>query len=450
MSNHLALGRRNFIKSAGMTALAGATASTLPNTAAAQDGTPLHTSLNNGRYDFDKVYNRVGSNCSRWDRHAARYKPGQFKYGMGVATMDFEVAPCITEALSERIQHHAYGYMASTDSLRDAIIDWNGTRHNLDIDPEALVISNGVYPGIIAALRAFAPKGTKVLMVTPIYEGFPYHCRHTQVIQSESKMLYRNGRYEIDWADLEAKMTPDTHAMILCNPQNPTGNVWSEDDLMRIGRLCLENQIVVLSDEIHSDIVRPGSKYVPFASLSDRAVVENSITFNALSKTFNLAGMKNAYMNVPNATLRGRLEAHHRADLNTLGVVANEAAYRGGADWFDQVLPYIDNNHKILEHYAANRLPGVSLTKAEGTYMAWLDFTPVMEAIGAAEMAKVKGSESPEYYFQDWLVENAGVFLNPGSVYSTGGEGHMRINLASSRLVVEEALESLDATLRKV
>ena len=447
MSKNVGMDRRTFMQGAGLTALASATASlaVAPNNASAQS----ISRLQNGMFDFDTVYNRIGTNCSRWDSPPKRYAEGKVKHAMGVATMDFEAPPCITEALAERIGHHSWGYMSSTDSLREAIVEWNGTRHNLELDPQSVVISNGVYPGIIAALRTFAPKGSKALMLTPTYDGFPYHCRHTKVVQVQSPMIYKNGTYQVDCADLESKMTPDTSTFIVCNPQNPTGNVWSQEDLLRIGRMCLEKQIVVLSDEIHSDIVRDGHKYVPFASLPDEAVVKNSITFNAVSKTFNLAGMKVAYFYTTNPVMLGRIQEHHRGDLNTLGVVANEAAMRYGAPWFDQVRPYLDNNHTLVEKQIA-KMPGVSYTKAQGTYLGWLDFTPIMEKIGAAEMAVSHGKASPEHYFQDWLVENAGVYLNPGSNYGAGGEGHMRMNLGSSRFVVQESLDAMAKAFAKV
>ena len=447
MSKSVGIDRRTFMRSAGMTALA--SASGVIATGATVATGQSSARMRNGLYDFDTVYDRVGSNCSRWDSPPKSYTEGQVKYAMGVATMDFEAAPCITDALMERCKHHNWGYMSSTDSLRDAIVQWNGQRHNLDLDPESVVVSDGVYPGVIAALRSFAPKGTKVLMLTPTYDGFPYHCRHTQVIQTQSEMIYKDGTYEVDWADLESKMTPDTHAMIVCNPQNPTGNVWSKEDLLRIGRLCLEKQIVVLSDEIHSDIVRDGHSYVPFASLPDKAIVDNSITFNAISKTFNLAGMKNAYFFTTNLVLLSRIKQHHRGDLSTLGVVANEAAYRHGAQWLDQVRPYLDNNHKIVESAVA-KMPGVSVTKAQGTYLSWINFSSVIESVDASEMAIRNGKASPEHYFQDWLVENAGVYMNPGSNYSAGGQGHMRMNLGSSRIVVQEALDSVAAAISKV
>ncbi len=446
MGKIVGLDRRTFIKSAGLTALAGA----VGTGSAPAIGASSKSALKSGKFDFDTPYNRVGTNCSRWDSPPKNYPSGNFRFGMGVATMDFEAAPCITEALEERIKHHSWGYLSSTDSLRDAIVQWNGNRHNLDLDPQSIVIAAGVYPGVIAGLRAFSPSGTKVLMLTPIYDGFKTHASHTMVIPNESPLLYRDGRWEIDWADLESRMTPDTRTMIVCNPQNPTGNVWTQEELLRIGRMCLEHDIIVLSDEIHSDIVRGGQKYIPFASLPDKDVVNNSITFNAISKTFNLAGMKNAYFHTSNPVLFGRMQQYHRADLSTLGVVANEAAYRHGADWFDQVLPYLDENHRFAEAYVNEHIPLVKVKKAEGTYLTFFDFSAAMERVGAAEMAKVHNKRSPEHYFQDWLVENSGVYINPGSNYGVGGEGHMRMNLASSRVVVKEAFDSMAAALRKV
>ena len=441
--------RRQFlgsvIKSAGLTALAGAVgAQTLTSQAASSN-----TTTSEGRYNFDIPYNRRGSNCSRWDSPVRQYGD-EFKYGMGIASMDFEAPPCITEALLERCQHHSWGYISSTEALRDGIVRWNGERHGLDLDPDSVVISHGVYPGIIAALRTFVPAGTKTLMLSPVYSGFYYHCRHTRVDAVDSQLVFRNGRYEIDWEDLEAKMTPDVGAMIVCNPQNPTGNVWTEEELLRIGRLCLDHRIVVLADEIHSDFVRAGHKYVPFASLPDRAVVDNSITFNAISKTFNLAGMKNAYFYTSNPVLKGRIQQNHRADLNILGLVANEAAYREGGEWFDQVMPYIDANHDFVEAYFREHMPMVGYKRAEGTFLNWVDFSRVMAAIDAEDMAREKGYASPERYFQDWLVQHSGVLLNAGSDYGSGGAGHMRMNIASARSVVEGALESMAAALQRV
>ena len=177
---------------------------------------------------------------------------------MGVASMDFECAPCITEALEERCQHHNWGYLSTTEPLRDGIVKWNGERHGLDLDPDAITLSDGVYPGIIAALRSFVPTGNKVLLTSPCYSGFYSMARAARVETIDSQMLYLNGRYEIDWADLESKMTSDVRAMIVCNPQNPTGNVWTEEELLRIGRLALEHKIVGSSHKCVHDSAPAG------------------------------------------------------------------------------------------------------------------------------------------------------------------------------------------------
>ena len=448
MSKIVGLNRRTFIKSAGMTALVGA-AGAVTNTASAQSSTSIPI-LAGGRYDFDTPYNRVGTNCSRWDSPARRYPEGVFKYGMGVASMDFECAPCITEALTERVQHHNWGYISTTEPLREGIVKWNGERHGVDLDPASITLSDGVYPGIIAALRSFVPIGNKVLLTSPCYSGFYSMARAARVDTIDSQMRYVNGRYEIDWEDLESKMTADVRAMIVCNPQNPTGNVWTEEELLRIGRLALDHEIVVLADEIHSDVIRAAHKYVPFGSLRDEAVVNNSVSFNAISKTFNLAAMKNAYFYSKNPRLLAQVNQFHHAELSTLGVVANEAAYQYGAEWFDQANTYMDESHTFVENYIKEHIPNVGYTRNEGTFMTFLDFSKVLDAIGAEELAQVHGKNSAESYFQDWLTEKSGVYLNPGSSYGTGGEGHMRMNIASSRRVLQEVFDAMAAAVRNV
>jgi cystathionine beta-lyase len=267
--------------------------------------------------------------------------------------------------------------------------------------------------------------------------------RHARVATVGSRMRYKNGRYEIDWDDLEAKMTPDVRAMIVCNPQNPTSNVWTEEELLRVGRFCLEHKIVVLFDEIHCEVVRPGHRYVPIASLPDKAVVNHSVSSNAISKTFNLAGMKNGYYYSKNPQLLGRVDAFHRADLSTLGVVANIAAYRNGRKWFDQANTYMDESHTYIENYLKQHIPSVGYSRNEGTYMTFWDVDRVMAAIGAESECKAQGKETPESCFQDWLVYHSGVYPNPGSEYGAGGEGHMRMNIASLRLVLRDLLDAM-------
>ena len=347
-----------------------------------------------------------------------------------------------------------YGYGEKFGSFQERYIEWGVwivLIAGLTPFPyKVITIASGVYSGMIAAMRAFIPAAGKLLLVTPVYSGFYTMARNAHVATVDSQMIRKNGRYEVNWEDLEAKMTSDIRAMVVCNPQNPTGNVWTEEELLRMGRLALEHNIVVLSDEIHSDVIRSGHKYVPFASLPDRAVVNNSVSFNAISKTFNMAGMKNAYFYSKSPTMLDRVDQYHHAELSTLGVVANAAAYRHGAEWFDQANAYLDENHTFMENYIKQNMPDVVYTKNEGTFMTFLDVSKIMTSIGAAEQYIAAEKASPEYYFRDWLVHNSGVYLNPGSVYGAGGEGHVRMNLASSRMVLKEVLDSMTMAFNKV
>ena len=442
--------RRTFLKAAGLTAIAGATGSA--NLVFASPNGSLRSA--DGKFDFDTVYNRIGTDCYKWDDQIDRFGAENIQVGMGVATMDFQAPPCIAEALTRRLSHENWGYPIIQDSFYESIVDWNKNRHGLEVDPDTIVISAGVYPGIIAAIRTFCEPASKVILLTPNYSGFYYHITHTRTVASESPMIFKDGTYEIDWDDLESHMTADAQAMIICNPQNPTGNVWSEDDLLRIGRMCLEHQVVVLSDEIHCDFVRGKSAYTPFAALPDKDVVDNSITFKAISKTFSLAALKNAYFFSTKPVLLGRIKLNHRADINVLGIVATEAAYRHGAEWFDQLLPYIDDNHSYIEQYIDENIPLVSYTRAQGTYLSWLDVSKVIDAIGAeAAVQKRNGVDYPvtaEEYVERWLVEHAGVQLNPGSNYGMRADGHMRMNLGTSRKLIKIALDNINSALQKV
>ncbi len=437
-----------------MTALAGAVGAggvTASTTAAA--GPSAY--LNNGKYDFDTVYNRVGSDCYKWDSQIVLFGD-KMQIGMGVADMDFRVAPCVTEAMAERLKHENWGYMSTEgkDSLREAIAEWNHDRHSVDVDPSIIEIADGVHPGLIATLRTFSPPASKVLMMTPTYNGFYDDLTWTQTIKNESEMVFEDGRYSIDWDDFEARMTPDTHCLLLCNPQNPTGNVWSEEDLLRIGELCLKHQVIVLSDEIHADFALGGRTYTPFASLPDKDIVNNSLTYKAITKTFSMPATKNAYWFTTNPVYRERVMKNHRPEVNTLGVVANEAAYRHGRDWFDQLLPYIDNNHKFVENFLRKNLPEVSYTKSEGTFLSWLHFDEIMDEVGVVEKsAASQATNTPKMeteVFKAWLVDHAGVQLNHGEYYGKGGERCMRMNIGCSRKVLAEALNRIADAVKSV
>jgi cystathionine beta-lyase len=435
-----------------MTAIAGAagTAVSPPRIAAAAP-----ESAADDVFDFDTPYDRVGTDCIKWDEQMAKFGKENVAVGMGIADMDFKAAPCIGRAIAERCKHENWGYLKMPSSFVDAIVAWNKKRYGLEIDPETVVISSGVHPALIAAMETFSPPGSRVLLTTPSYNGFYSDLEFCRVTEADSPMQVDNGRYSIDFDDFERRISHDTHVFVLCNPQNPTGNCWSAEDLMKLGEICLERRVVVLADEIHCDFVTKGQKYTPFASLPNKAVVDNSITFKAASKTFSLAAMKVAWFFSTNPDLLKRVKANHRADINTLGVVANQAALTEGAPWLDALLPYLDANHVFAETTIREKMPLVRYTKAQGTYLAWLDVSQVVDRIGAkakaAEASKTSEKPvTPEMIFQKWLAENAKVVVTPGPEYGTGGEGHVRMNLGTSRKLIELALNNMSSALAKL
>ena len=449
MSKLVGLNRRSFLKSAGMTALAGAVGTGSANAIAAEP-----PGMKNGKFDFDTPYNRIGTDCVKWDSQLTEFGD-KVKVGMGIADMDFRAAPCIGEAMAKRLQHENWGYMSGEAyaNFQETIAEWNQRRYGVTIDPRSIVVATGVHPGLIAALKTYSPPASKVLMMTPTYNGFYSDLRHSQTIANESVMIFEDGKYSIDWDDFESRMTADTQTLLLCNPQNPTGNVWSEDDLMRIGELCLKHQVVVLADEIHADFVREG-RYTPFASLPDKAIVDNSLTFKAITKTFSMPASKNAYFYSTNPVMLERVKRNHQAGINTLGVVANDAAYKHGAEWLDQLLVYLDGNHQFVEDFIAEKMPSVGYTKSEGTFLSWLHFDDIMDEVGVVEASLAsQATDKPmteTQAFEAWLVENSGVQLNDGEGYGAGSQRCMRMNIGCSRQVLNLALTSMADAINNI
>jgi len=447
MSQREELSRRAFLTSTGMTALASVVGAATPEPAKASP-----TAVT--KFDFDTPYSRIGTDSVKWDEQIRTFGKDNITVGMGTADMDFKTAPCITEALNKRLQHENWGYLDMPPSFAEGIIKWNKRRYSIDINPESLVITTGVHPGLIAALRTFSPPGSKVLLLTPTYDGFYSDISFVGCKPEESLMKIVDGRYSIDFDDLESRISHDTNTLILCNPQNPTGNCWSPEDLMRVGEICTRRRVVVLADEIHCDFVNKGQKYTPYATLPNKDMVKNSITFKAASKSFGLAAMKCAWFFSDNLDYVARVRANNRADLTTLGMIASRAAYAGGEEWLDQLVSYIDGNFDFAESFIKANIPLIKFVKSQGTYLAWLDVSKVADKISAKELAAEasKGAAKPvtaEIIVQRHFISMAKVHMNPGSSYGYGGAGHMRMNIATSRKTLELALNNLAAALKK-
>lgn len=459
MSHHDdGLNRRVFLRSAGLSAFAGAVASgaslgPVPAAAAGERTDPV-----NGKFDFDTIYNRFGSHSVKWDQQVRRFGKGSIEVGMGIADMDFKVAPSITSALLERLQHENWGYLDTEEYLElvgAKVVEWNKKRYGLTIDPKTLVFTTGVHPGLLATLITFSPPGSKVLLNTPTYNGFFSDLTNSRTLAEESLMKKVDGRYAIDFDDFERRITPDVHSFILCNPQNPTGNCWSPEDLTRLGEICLKRNVVVLADEIHCDFVGDGQKYTPFASLPNRAIVDNSITFKAASKSFGLAAHKLAWFFSTNKILLERVKKNLRSDITTLGAVANMGALTGGEEWLDQCNEYVDGNQAFAVDYIAKNIPMIKVVKPQGTYLLWLDCTAVANKIDTRKLAAEANlghgpgdpDLMPETMLERYFVRNARVSLNPGHTYGKGGQDHLRMNIATSRKLVKLAIDNMAKAL---
>jgi cystathionine beta-lyase len=454
MSYRDGLNRRAFLRNAGLTALAGAAAGTSSPLAAAATETATTAQATNGKFDFDTIYNRFGTDSTKFDQQIGRYGAGSVEVGMGIADIDFRAAPAITNAIAARVKHENWGYLNMdqwTPMMTESVAAWNKRRYGVTVDPKTIVLSNGVHPALIAALVTFSPKGSKVLLQTPTYNGFYSDLTASQTKAEESPLKFVNGKFQMDFDDFERRISYDTHTFILCNPQNPTGNCWSADDLLKIGEICLKHRVIVLADEIHCDWVGKGQKYTPFASLSNKAVVDNSITFKAASKSFGLAAHKTAWYYSTNAELMARVRPNHRADLNTLGLVANHAAVTDGEEWLRQANEYVDGTHDLVVNYIHDKIPMIKVHRAEGTYLTRLDVTGVAERINSKKLAddynRTKPATmpalTPEQMVERFFVKAAKVHLNQGASYGKGGENHMRMNIGTSRKLVEQALNSM-------
>jgi len=460
MSESHGLNRRTFfMRNAQLTALVGAVGTGASLALAADSAT------NGGRrYDFDTPYNRFGTDSTKWDAALKSNHVDHLVAGMGIADMDFPCAPAITKALQDRIKHENWGYLTMPDTFVKGIVAWNKKRYGIDVKPELVGITTGVHPGLVAALRTFSPPGSSVLLMTPTYNGFYGDLTYCNLKPAEYVMKYSNGRYSVDFDEFERTIRHDTNAMILCNPQNPTGNAWSREDLTRIGEICLKHRVVVLSDEIHCDFMNKGVKYTPFSTLDNRDVVNNSMTFKAASKSFGLAAMKCAWFFTTNEDFFNGAKTMNRADLSTLGMIASKAAYADGEDWLNQCIDYIDGNHDMVQAFFKSGKMGPLMTlgaKAQGTYLTWVDVTGLAEKIGAKQLAadttkkammSGKGQAkpvAPETMVQYWLAKNAGCALNGGNTYGEGGQNHMRMNIATSRKTLQAALNSMSDALKK-
>jgi cysteine-S-conjugate beta-lyase len=399
-------------------------------------------------YNFDLEIDRSGTSCVKWEflvsddfiefGDHAHPRLGQHRHlPLWVADMDFQCPAPVIEALEQRARQGVFGYTMPTPSYYQAVIDWMARRHHWPVDCEWMVLTPGVVPALFMLVRTFVAPGEKVLIQQPVYHQFMHAIESNGAVVVSNSLRLENGVYRMDFEDLAQKAAdPAVRMAILCSPHNPVGRVWSADELREFGRICLENDVLVVSDEIHGDLILAGNQFVPYATLGEE-FARHSIICTAPSKSFNLAGLKTSNVMVVDPSLREAfrttLQRTGLYSANAFGVVATEAAYTKGEDWLAAALAYIEENFHFLAAYLEANLPQLRLIPAEGTYLAWVDCRRLNLS-----------PKSRKELFRD----KARVLLEAGENFGPEGEGFERLNLACPRSILAEALDRLAAVIK--
>lgn len=392
-------------------------------------------------YNFDKIINRKGTNCLKYDYAVERGKPADV-LPLWVADMDFTVSEEITKSLHAAVDHGIYGYTQPKDAYYNAITNWMEKNHNWKTKREWIMKTPGVVFALGAAVKAFTKLGDAVLIQNPVYYPFTNIIRDNDRRVIDNTLVYEKrvtegkSQYSIDYEDFERKIVQEhIKLFILCNPHNPVGRVWTREELQQLGEICLRHHVIVVSDEIHNDFVYPGFEHTVFANVDPR-FAEFTVTCTAPSKTFNLAGLQISNIFISNETLREafqkEIDKTGYDEPNALGAVACEAAYRGGQEWLDQLRAYLLENLNFLRAYLQEKIPQIHLVEPEGTYLVWLD---------CSELG-ISGKELDQF-----IVEKAGLWLDGGAMFGPSGADFQRVNIACPRATLELALDKLKAAV---
>jgi cystathionine beta-lyase len=387
------------------------------------------------KYNFDRIIDRNGTFSVKWDKYFLRE---QFKSDdvlpLWVADMDFQCPQPVIDALKRRAEQEIYGYSwHKASAYLDAVSNWMKRRHKWKIDNNWIVFSPGIVPAIKMLVQTFTNIGEKVIVQPPVYYPFFSAVENNGRILLKNQLHYENNRYTFDFEDFEKKAKdPLTKMFILCSPHNPVGRVWTEKELRRLGDICLENNVLIISDEIHHDLILSGHHHTLFSTLSEE-FERNTIMCTAPSKTFNIAGLGTSNIIIPNEKLRELFSytisnRNGVGSPNAFGIVALIAAYNEGEEWLSQALKYIENNFNFLKEFVNERLPHVDFIDPEGTYLAWLDCNRL-------------GMDDKK--LSEFMLKKAKVALDDGKIFGPGGEGFERINLACPKSILEECMNRI-------
>ena len=390
------------------------------------------------KYNFDEVIDRHNTACLKYDFAIQRGRPADV-LPLWVADMDFPIAREIQKALITRCQHAVFGYSESDDAYFSAVHDWYAKHFNWETKQQWLTKTPGIVFALAMAVKAFTKPGEAVLINQPVYYPFTEVIKDNKRELINSPLVLKDGKYSIDFANLEAKIVAhNVKLMLLCSPHNPVGRVWSREELQKIGDICLAHNVIIVSDEIHSDFVWGENKHTVFATLGEK-YAQNCIVCTAPSKTFNIAGLQVSNIFIPNEKLRRdfrhEVAAAGYSQVNTLGLVACEAAYRYGEDWLNQVKTYIEANIRFVDEYLKTNLPQIKLLAPQGTYLIWLDCS----ALGLTAEDR-----------EQWLWHKAKLWLDGGGIFGPEGQAFERINVACPRSTLLQALEQLKKAVNEL
>lgn len=388
-------------------------------------------------FDFDTVPNRRGTNCFKYDFAREMGMPEDV-LPLWVADMDFPTAPAVLERLHALAEHGIFGYTGVKDAYFSAVHNWYAQRFGWETQRSWLVTTPGVVFAIAIAIRAFTQKGDAILIQQPVYYPFANKVTENDRQLVVNPLVLKNGRYEMDFADMERKIV-DYHVkmLLLCSPHNPVGRVWTKEELLRVGEICQKHGVLVVSDEIHADFTYAGHTHHVFASVKSE-FADFTITCTAPSKTFNLAGLQNSNIFIPNRQLRHaykkELPACGCGGTKCMGMAACQAAYEAGADWLEQLKQYLAGNLAYIRQFLREKLPDIALIEPDGTYLVWLD----LRKLGLTEQQQ-----------RQLIVQDAKLWLDTGTLFGQGGEGFERINIACPRATIEQAMQRLERAVHK-
>ncbi len=384
-------------------------------------------------FNFDRAISREGTSSVKYDARQAIFGRADVM-PLWVADMDFASPECVTDALVHRAMHPVYGYTQAPDSLFDALVSWLEARHGWKIQRDWIILCPGVVPSLYAAVQAFAQIGEGVVIQPPVYFPFMSSVTDTgrQLILNPLKL--ENGRYTFDLAHLQQSAAQGARLLLLCSPHNPVGRVWAREELDGLLDVARRHDLVILSDEIHADLLYPGTVHTPLG-----VIERNIITAVAPSKTFNIPGLGLSALVVPEPEHRAALNQvfgrMHVNAANPFALAAFEAAYRGGGAWLDALMEYLAETCEAVRHYLAGELPTIKLIEPEGTYLVWLD-------------CRETGMSDLE--LKQFFVKQAGVGMSPGTLFGEGGSGFMRMNIGAPRVVILQAMQQIAEAMRKM